>query len=107
MEMNNRKSAQQFNENRFTKIDMIKTEHSVAFMLNFLPNQEMKQHAHPDRELYLHVIQGTGDLFIDEEVIRVKEGDVIYCKSDEEIGFLNTSNNKVSIYATMTKINNH
>lgn len=104
MEINNSKDAQQYDEKRFTKIDIIKTRQSVAFMLNFLPGQEMKQHAHPERELYLHVTHGTGKLLVDEKTIQVKQGDVIYCESEEEIGFLNTSEDKVSIYVTMTKL---
>lgn len=104
MEIKSMVDAQQFNDKRFTKIDIIKTHQSVAFMLNFLPGQEMKQHNHPERELYLHVLNGNGELLIDEQKINVKQGDVIYCESEEKIGFINTSDNKVSIYVTMTKL---
>ncbi len=98
------KSSQQFNENRFTKIDMVKTSSSVAFMLNFLPGQQMKPHNHPHRELYLHVLLGEGVLLVDDEDVSVKQGDIIYCLPEEKIGFINTSEKKVSIYATMNKI---
>lgn len=104
MEIKKIAEAKQFNEERFTKIDMIKTRRSVAFVLNFLPGQEMRPHTHPDRELYLHVIEGEGTLSIDGREIEVNEGDVIYCEADEEIGFVNTSERKVSIYATMMKL---
>lgn len=104
MEIKKIAENKQFNEERFTKIDMIKTRRSVAFVLNFLPGQEMRPHTHPDRELYLHVIEGEGTLSIDGREIEVNEGDVIYCEADEEIGFVNTSEGKVSIYATMMKL---
>ncbi|MEI3614001.1 cupin domain-containing protein [Pseudogracilibacillus sp. SO30301A] len=97
-------SAQQFNEERFTKIDIIKTKQSVAFVLNFLPGQHMKSHSHPRRELFLCVIEGNGTLLVDGKEFEVTKGDVIYCDPEEQIGFKNTSENKVSIYATMTKI---
>jgi len=96
--------AKQFNEERFTKIDMHKTRRSVAFLLNFLPGQHMKSHSHPQRELYLLVLDGTGTIIIDGEEKVVSEGDVIFCESDEMIGFTNTGDEKVTIYATMTKI---
>lgn len=96
--------AQQFDEGRFTKVNIIKTNRSMAFMLNFLPGQHMKPHSHPDRELYLNVIEGSGTLFIDGEKHEVEQGDVILCTSREQIGFTNTSDERVSIYATMTKL---
>lgn len=96
--------AKQFNEERFTKIDMLKTRRSVAFLLNFLPGQHMKPHGHPNRELYLYVIEGTGTLIVDDEEIEVTVGDVFYLDPEEQIGFTNTSDQKVSIYATMTKM---
>ncbi|HLQ73620.1 MAG TPA: cupin domain-containing protein [Bacillota bacterium] len=98
------KEAQQFNLERFTKIDMIKTRTSVAFVLNFLPGQEMKAHHHPNKELYLLVIEGEGTLTIDGEEKIVKKGDVIFCEEEEMIGFINTSEDNVSIYATMSKL---
>lgn len=104
MEIESIATAQQFDEKRFTKINMIRTRHSMAFMLNFLPDQEMRPHNHPDRELYLHVLKGSGVLSIDDKEINIKEGDVIFCEAEEKIGFVNTSGEKVSIYATMSKI---
>lgn len=96
--------AQQFSEERFTKINIIRTPRSMAFMLNFLPGQHMKSHSHPERELYLTVMAGQGTLLIDEQELEVKQGDVIFCTSEEMIGFTNTSDQRVSIYVTMTKI---
>lgn len=98
------KDAMQFNEERFTKVNIIRNSRSMAFLLNFLPGQVMKSHNHPDRELYLHVIEGNGMFLIDDEELTVEKGDVIYCGADEQIGFTNTSEDKVSIFATMTKM---
>ena len=96
--------AQQFNEERFTKINIIRNKRSVAFLLNFLPGQVMKSHNHPDRELYLHVIEGKGVFLVDGEELPVENGDVIYCEEEEQIGFTNTGEENVSIFATMTKL---
>lgn len=96
--------AQQFDEERFTKIDIIKRRNSSAFLLNFLPGQHMRPHNHPNRELYLYVFEGSGTLLIDGEEIEVTVGDVFYCDPDEQIGFTNTSDQNVSIFSTMTKI---
>ena len=96
--------AQQFNEERFTKVNIIRNKRSDAFLLNFLPGQVMKSHNHPDRELYLHVIQGNGLFLVDGEELQVEKGNVIYCGEEEQIGFTNTGEENVSIFATMTKL---
>lgn len=104
MEKANISNAQQFNDERFTKIDIIRQRKSRVFLLNFLPGQIMKQHNHPNQELYLHVLVGSGTLQIDEKNLEIYQGDVIHCDADEQIGFINTSTKNVSIYATMSKI---
>src|SRR5699024_3764861 len=97
-------AAQQFNDERFTKIDIIKRRRSIAFVLNFIPGQHMKSYRHPSRELYLCVLEGNGTLSIDDKVLKTKKGDVFYCEPEEQIGFTNTGAEPVSIFATMTKI---
>jgi quercetin dioxygenase-like cupin family protein len=96
--------AKQYDENRFTKIDIIKNRRSTAFYLNFLPEQHMKPHTHPGRELYLHVLEGRGTLFIDDETVEIKVGDVIYCDPEEKIGFTNSGKDPATIYGVMTKV---
>lgn len=94
----------QFDEKRFTKIDLIKTKNTNVFMLNFLPNQEMKQHAHPGKDLSLHVLHGSGTLFIDDEKFDIKAGDIIYCEAHEEVGFINNETDKTSIYGVLSRV---
>lgn len=104
MERTSSNEAKQFNERRFTKVDMFKKERSTAFMLNFLPNQEVKPHQHPGQELYLHVMEGSGTISIDGEETKVTTGDVIFCEPQEKMGFVNTSTRNVSIYSILYKI---
>ncbi|MFD1851354.1 cupin domain-containing protein [Oceanobacillus bengalensis] len=104
MENKSIQAAQQFSEERFTKIEIIKTKRSSVFLLNFLPGQQMKPHNHPNRELYLHVLEGNGVLSIDGKDLEINQGDVVYCDPEEQIGFTNNWENNVSIYGTMTKI---
>ncbi len=97
-------TAKLYDESRFTKVDIIKNRRSAAFYLNFLPEQHMKPHTHPGRELYLHVMAGVGTLFIDDKEVPIETGDVIYCDPEEKIGFTNTGSDRVTIYGVMTKI---
>src|SRR5690625_5955995 len=97
-------TAKLYDESRFTKVDIIKNRRSAAFYLNFLPEQHMRPHTHPERELYLHVMEGNGTLFIDDETVEIEVGDVIYCDPEEKIGFTNTGKVPATIYGVMTKI---
>lgn len=94
----------QFDEKRFTKIDLVKTKNTNVFILNFLPKQEMKKHAHPGKNLSLHVLDGSGTLFVDDEQFTIKKGDIIYCESHEEVGFINVEDEKTSIYGVLSKV---
>src|SRR5690625_2379737 len=96
--------AKKYDEERFTKIDIIKNRRSSAFYLNFLPEQHMKPHSHPGRELYLHVLEGEGTLFIEDEELDIVANDVIQCNPDEKIGFTNTGSEPVTMYGVMTKV---
>src|SRR5690625_5019562 len=96
--------AKQFDETRFTKIDIIKNKRSSAFYLNFLPEQHMKRHAHPGRELYLHVMKGMLTLFIDEKTVELVTGNVIYFDEEEKLVFTNTGSNPTAIHGVMTKV---
>jgi len=98
------KDAQQFNEERFTKVDIIKNRRSSSFLLNFLPEQHMRPHNHPNRELYMHVLEGKGTLFVDDDELEISQGDVIFFEEDEKIGFTNTGTENVTIFATLTKM---
>jgi quercetin dioxygenase-like cupin family protein len=104
MEKSKIQDAQKFDETLFTKVNLYKNRHSSAFLLNFLPGQEMRSHNHPQRELYLHVLEGSGTLFIDKEEIPVEPGDVLFCGKEEQIGFTNGEDEKTSIFCTMTKL---
>jgi len=104
LELYKGQEAKIYNDERFTKIDMMKNARSQAFYLNFLPGQEMKSHAHPGKELYLHVLEGEGTLFVDEKNFSIEENDVIRFAPEEKVGFVNDSDQQVTIYGVMTKL---
>lgn len=103
MELNKLATYKQFSEERFTKVDFVKNHRSIGFVLNFLPGQEMKAHHHPGKDLFLYMLDGTGTITIDDEPTVLEVGDVLYCEAEEKVGFINTGEEKVSIYGTMTK----
>jgi quercetin dioxygenase-like cupin family protein len=97
-------SFQIFNDRRFSKQNMFKTQDCTVFILNFLPGQIMPAHYHPGAELHLHVLQGNGTFSIDGNDIEAKADDVVYCEGTKKLSFTNTGNEPVSIYVTLSKV---
>jgi quercetin dioxygenase-like cupin family protein len=106
MEINSVKTYQEFSEERFTKRIIYKKGETTAFVLNFLPGQQLPVHKHPGTEVYLYVVTGSGTFIIDGHETVVSEADLVHVGGEEELAFHNTGNEPVSLYVTLSKIPN-
>jgi quercetin dioxygenase-like cupin family protein len=96
---------QQLKETRFTKQVMYKSNDCTIFILNFLPGQQMPAHYHIGAELFLHVLQGNGTFTYDGRDLEVSKDDVVHCGGTKKLAFTNTGTENVSIYVTLSKVN--
>lgn len=106
MEINSVKAYQEFSEERFTKRIIFKKGETTAFVLNFLPGQQLPVHKHPGTEVYLYVVTGNGTFIIDGQENVVSEADLVHVGGEEELAFHNTGNEPVSLYVTLSKVPN-
>ncbi|MEH7301749.1 cupin domain-containing protein [Neobacillus drentensis] len=106
MEKNSVKSYMEYSEERFTKRVMYKKGETTAFVLNFLPGQQLPIHKHPGTEVYIFVVTGTGTIVIDGKYSEVSEADLIHVNSEEEMSFKNNGNEPVSLYVVLSKYPN-
>ncbi|WP_342430049.1 cupin domain-containing protein [Neobacillus sp. FSL H8-0543] len=104
MERNSVKDYQEFSEERFTKRIIFKKGETTAFVLNFLPGQQLPVHKHPGTEVYLYVVTGTGTIIINGEETQVTEADLIHVGGEEEMAFNNSGSEPVSLYVVLSKI---
>jgi quercetin dioxygenase-like cupin family protein len=104
MEKNSIKAFQEFNEERFTKKVIYKKGETTAFVLNFLPEQQLPPHKHPGSEVYLYIVNGSGTFLIDGAETVVTEGDVVHVSDQEEMAFQNSGSEPVSLYVVLSKI---
>jgi quercetin dioxygenase-like cupin family protein len=104
MEKNSVKSYMEYSEERFTKRIVYKKGETTAFVLNFLPGQQLPTHKHPGTEVYIFVVTGTGTFIIDGKETEVSEADLIHVNSEEEMSFNNNGNEPVSLYVVLSKI---
>ena len=104
MEKNTLKSFMEYSEEKFTKRVIYKKGETTAFVLNFMPEQQLPAHKHPKTEVYLLVVTGKGTIIIDNHPSEVTEGDIFHVGSEEEMAFLNRGETPVSLYVVLSKI---
>jgi quercetin dioxygenase-like cupin family protein len=104
MEKNSVKAYMEYSEEKFTKRIIYKKGETTAFVLNFLPGQQLPTHKHPGTEVYIYVVTGNGTIIIDGMESAVSEADLIYVNSEEEMSFNNSGNEPVSLYVVLSKI---
>lgn len=85
MEKKSVNAFMEYSEERFTKRIIYKKGETTAFVLNFLPGQELPKHKHPGTEVYLYVITGNGTIITDGIENEVTEADLIHVDSEEEM----------------------
>ena len=104
MEIQSIIDKKEYSETNFTKRIIFKKGESTVFMLNFTPGQKLPSHKHPGTEVYLLVLNGSGQFTIDGKDLPVTDNDVVHCSADEELAFENTGNHPVSLYVMLNKI---
>ncbi|WP_066068148.1 cupin domain-containing protein [Neobacillus soli] len=104
MEKNSVKAFMEYSVERFTKRVIYKKGETTAFVLNFLPGQQLPTHKHPGTEVYLYVVTGTGTIIIDGAETEVAEADLIHVSSEEEMAFKNIGSESVSLYVVLSEI---
>ncbi len=97
-------SAKQFSDERFTKKMLHKNEDSAVFVLNFKSGQELPAHKHPGSTVYLLVLEGEGELAIDNVQHKVVKDDCILVEGTEQLAFRNTGQVNTSLYVMLSKI---
>jgi quercetin dioxygenase-like cupin family protein len=103
MEKNSVKSYMEYSEEKFTKRVIYKKGETTAFVLNFLPGQTLPAHKHPQTEVYLYVLTGSGTIIIDGVETKVAEADLLHVSSEEEMSFKNSGSEPVSLYVVLSK----
>ncbi|OIJ19051.1 cupin [Anaerobacillus alkalidiazotrophicus] len=104
MEIKSLSEYQEFSETSFKKQIIFQKQESVVFKLNFMPGQALPLHKHPGTQVYLLVLEGVGEVQLEEEKKKVTTGDVIHVDGDELFAFANTGDTKTSLYVFLNKI---
>lgn len=101
MEVKNIKESIVFNEATFTKRTLIAVEDILCFVLNMKPGQALPTHTHENSSLVLHVLSGSGEAKVNQEMVKLEAGTILYAKGEDEFS-IPTVNQEMSIYVSLS-----
>lgn len=84
MEVKNIKDSIVFIDSTFTKRALVAVDDILCFVLNMKPGQVLPMHTHENSSLVLHVLSGSGEVKINQELVKLEEGTVLYAKGEDE-----------------------
>ena len=84
MEVKNIKDSIVFNDSTFTKRTLYAVDDILCFVLNMKPGQMLPPHTHENSTLLLHVLSGTGEVKINDEIVTLETGTVLCAKGEDE-----------------------
>ncbi|MFF2912577.1 cupin domain-containing protein [Paenibacillus sp. NPDC057934] len=96
--------AIQYQEGRFTKRILFQEGESVVFVLNFLPGQQLPTHTHPETDVYILMLDGSGTVTVDGDDKEIIKGEVIHIGGKEAFSFHNSGEIPASLHVVLCKV---
>jgi quercetin dioxygenase-like cupin family protein len=75
----------------FVALEVLSSEHSNVRMIRLSPGTTLPPHTHGASDLFLHVVEGTGELDTPDGLVTIGVGDLAHFRGDEELRLSNTS----------------
>lgn len=86
MNFRNVENSIEFNEDQLTKKIIFDNEQILSFVLNLKKGQTLPVHKHENSSVVLIVLQGKGELQINEEVQKLQKGSAALANGKDEFG---------------------
>ncbi len=86
-----------FHDKTFTKRILTANSHILCFVLNLKPGQALPVHKHENASLVMHVLSGSGEIQINDEVEKLVKGSVVSAKGEDDFS-IPTVNEDMSIF---------
>jgi len=86
-----------FHDKTFTKRILVANSHILCFVLNLKSGQALPVHKHENTSLVMHVLSGSGEIQINDEVEKLVKGSVVSAKGEDDFS-IPTVNEDMSIF---------
>lgn len=104
MEKKSLSELKDYQGERFTKRIAYQKGESVVFILNFLPGQELPPHKHPNTDVFILALNGSGTITVDGNDSALEQGEILHLEGEETFSYRNSGDEPASLYVTLTKI---
>lgn len=101
MENNNMKDYVLFRDESLTKKIIFDEEKVLAFVLNLKAGQSIPIHKHGTSALIYHVLNGAGELLVNDSVIKLEEGSIGLVAGEDDFS-IPKINEDMSMYVTIS-----
>lgn len=89
--------AEEFSPDKFLKENPLKTDRVAFSIYNFKPWQALPMHRHPRNDTVLYIVEGEGNMYINDEVTTIDPDAAIYVPSGVSYGILSGENDMVLV----------
>lgn len=86
MNFRNVENSIEFNEDQLTKRIIFDNEQILSFVLNLKKGQTLPAHKHENSAVVLNVLQGKGEVQINDEVQKIQKGSAALANGKDEFG---------------------
>ena len=90
-----------FRAEKMGKADLVASENIFAGLNCFEPGQVHQLHTHPGQDKLYLVLEGQGDVTVNDEVERIGVGDVVLARSGEPHALANPGPERLVVMAIM------
>ena len=101
MNFRNTEGSIVFNDNQLTKRIIFDDEEALSFVLNLKHGQVLPTHQHENSAVTIIVLQGKGQIQVNDEVQRIHKGSAVLAKGKEGFGIPEVEED-LSILVTVT-----
>ncbi|CAN5488173.1 hypothetical protein BH10ACT1_BH10ACT1_03530 [soil metagenome] len=88
-----------YDTNRIVAVEVLAGTHANVRMIRLSPGQALPPHSHGASDLFLHVVEGAGELDTDNGLVAVAVGDLVKYRGDEELRIANTGGTGLTLLA--------
>jgi quercetin dioxygenase-like cupin family protein len=83
----------------FVALEVLSSEHSNVRLIRLSPGTTLPPHTHGASDLFLHVVEGSGELDTPDGPVPLQVGDLAHFLGDEELRLSNTSATGLTLLA--------
>lgn len=83
----------------FVALEVLSSEHSNVRLIRLSPGTTLPPHTHGASDLFLHVVEGTGELDTPDGPVPFRAGDLAHYRGDEELRLSNNAATGLTLLA--------